>query len=171
MDLQPQPCARPARHVDPHAAQNALIAGTVVLTLDGALPAEFIHEGDRVITRDSGMALVRLVRRRRAAIRAIGIRAGSLGNARPDRDVTLPGAQEILIRDWRADALFGASQALVPAARLIDGEFVRDLGEQIVDVVELVFDAPHILYADGLEVASAAVERARAQPAKGCAKR
>jgi hypothetical protein len=152
----------PARHIVCDQALNALLAGTSVLTLDGALPVEFLNPGDRVITRDSGVAVLRAVRRRARALEAVRIRAGSLGNARPDRDITLAAAQEILVRDWRAATLFGASQALVPVARLVDGAFIRALGVIAVETVELVFDAPHILYADGLELASAA-----AQPVRG----
>lgn len=144
----------PARHIDSDDKINALVAGTSVLTLDGALPVEFINQGDRVITRDSGIAIVRDVRRTRLRVPAVAVKAGSLGNTRPDRDAMLPAGQEILIRDWRAQALFGASRALVPASRLVDGEFVRDLGPVMLDLVELVFDAPHIVYADGLEVAA-----------------
>lgn len=144
-----------ARHVDPLEAQNALVAGTVVLTSDGALPVDFLNKGDRIITRDSGMAVLTGLNRARLRHAAVRIRAGSLGMARPDRDMVLPARQEVLIRDWRASALFGACRALVPAARLVDGVFVSDLGEVEMDVVALCFDAPHILYADGLEVASA----------------
>lgn len=148
--------AFPARHIESDQALNALVAGTVVLTLEGALPVEFINPGDRVITRDSGTAVVRQVRRRQRVMRAVSIRAGSLGNARPDRDITLSASQEILVRDWRAPMLFGASQALVPVERLVDGEFIRALGMIEIETVELAFDAPHILYGDGLELASAA---------------
>ena len=133
---------------------NALVAGTSVLTLDGALPVEMLSPGDRVITRDSGMAVLREVSVIKRTVRAVGIRAGTLGNTRPDRDAVLPASQEVLIRDWRAKALFGRSQALVAAARLIDGEFVRDLGQITLTLAVLRFDAPHILYADGLEVAA-----------------
>ena len=149
---------RPARHLAPENPGNALVAGTVVLTLDGALPVEFLTEGDRVITRDSGMAVVKSIRRQRRRTCCVAIKAGSLGNTRPDREAVFAAAQEVLIRDWRAEALFGASQALVPIARLIDGEFVRDLGEVDVETIELIFDTPHILYADGLEVASTSVK-------------
>ncbi|MDA7424735.1 Hint domain-containing protein [Thalassococcus lentus] len=160
MEFQQISRADGARRVNETTAQNALAAGTVVLTLDGALPVEFINEGDRVITRDSGMAVVRKVRRTTQRSKAIAIKAGSLGNNRPDRDAVLPANQEILVRDWRAEALFGASQALVSASRLVDGEFVRDLGTREIDMIELIFDTPHILYADGLEVASATAETA-----------
>jgi hypothetical protein len=37
-----------------------LPVGTVVLTLDGALPVEFLNEGDRIVTR-AGMRLLRRI--------------------------------------------------------------------------------------------------------------
>lgn len=139
---------------DDSNTHNALTAGTIVLTMDGALPVEFLNAGDRVITRDAGMAVLRDVKRFRVTTNAIAIKAGSLGNNRPDADTVLPAAQEVLVRDWRAEALFGKAQALVPASRLVDGEFIRDLGEVEIECVELIFDAPHIVYAGGLELAS-----------------
>ena len=147
---------------DPSKTFNALVAGTTVLTLDGALPVEFLSPGDRIITRDSGMAVLSDIRRRTVTVDCVSIRAGSLGNTRPDRDAILPAAQEVLIRDWRAQALFGRAQALVPAARLVDGEFIRAAGQREVTLIELVFDAPHIVYADGLELASATSQLADA---------
>ncbi|MBN9889946.1 Hint domain-containing protein [Salipiger abyssi] len=147
-----------ARHIESSHPLNALVAGTVVLTLDGAIPAEFLCPGDRVITRDSGTAILHALRRSRIRTKLVAIRAGTLGNSRPGSDAVLPARQEILVRDWRAEALFGANRALVPAERLADGEFIREIGTREVDLVELRFDAPHILYADGLELASAAPE-------------
>ena len=152
----------PARHIDSHMASNALVAGTVVLTCDGALPVEYLNPGDRVITRDSGTAVLRAVLRLRQTRDLVAIRAGSLGSTRPDRDTLLPATQEILIRDWRAEALFGASRALVPAFRLVDGDFVRAAGRHEVETIALVFDSNHILYADGLELASTQPEPAMA---------
>ncbi len=133
---------------------NACVAGSNVLTLDGSLPAEYLSPGDRVITRDSGMAVLADVRSHRRIVPTVAILSGTFGNTRPDRDAVLHANQEVLIRDWRAQALFGTHSALVPARRLVDGEFVRDLGEVELLLVELVFDTPHILYADGLELAS-----------------
>ena len=131
-------------------AQDAMIA-----TMSGERPVQTLMEGDRVITRDSGTAVLRGIRRRKARAKLVAIRAGTLGSARPDSDAMVPAGQEILVRDWRAKALFGASRALVPAERLADGEFIRVIGTREVELLELQFDAPHILYADGLELASA----------------
>ncbi|ANT61224.1 hypothetical protein AYJ57_13095 [Salipiger sp. CCB-MM3] len=147
--------ALPARHIDSSCRLNALVAGTTVLTLDGALPAEYLSPGDRVITRDSGVAILRRVRHFRRAVAMVAITAGSLGNSRPEGDTVLPADQEILMRGWRASALFGASQALVPLSRIEDGHFVRALGHRSAILVALSFDQPHILYGDGLELASA----------------
>lgn len=144
----------PARHVESRSTLNALVAGTVVLTMDGALPVEFINAGDRVITRDSGVSVVRALRPSTVRVDTVQIRKGVMGTMRPDRDVTLPADQEILLRDWRAETLFGEQVAMVPAARLVDGEFIRHTGVQQLDLIELLFDAPHVIYADGLELAS-----------------
>ncbi|MFW2587600.1 Hint domain-containing protein [Sagittula sp. SSi028] len=162
-DKPPQPAGGlPARHLAPDQALNALPLGTNILTLDGVLPVEYLTPGDRVITRTSGAAKLVGLRPFRRVTATVGIAAGTLGNQRPEQDAVLCAAQEILVRDWRASALFGASQALVPVARLIDGTFVRALGLQELKLFELVFEHPQIVYADGLELASGAIARAPA---------
>ena len=145
----------PARRLRSSEPCNALVAGTVVLTLDGALPVEHLAPGDRVITRDSGTAVLARVVCDNRRTDLVAIRAGTLGTRRPDRNMVLPAGQDVLLRDWRARLLFGASRALVPADRLADGLFVRKIGRHDVALVELRFDAPHILYGDGLELAAA----------------
>ncbi|PWE30469.1 hypothetical protein DDZ14_15630 [Maritimibacter sp. 55A14] len=139
--------------VDAHAL-TGLPTGTTILTGDGALPIEFLAPGDRIVTRDGGMAVLRGIRSRKVTGRAVRVRAGTLGHGRPDTDTLLPAGQRILLRDWRAPALFGCAQALVPVDRLVDGEFLVREEDVAMTLHELVFDAPHILYADGLELAS-----------------
>lgn len=152
----------PVRHLAPDMALNALPLGTSVLTLDGQLPVEYLSPGDRVITRNAGVARLCALRPFRRTVAAVGISAGTLGNQKPEQDAVLCAAQEILVRDWRAAALFGASQALVPVARLIDGTFIRPLGLRDLHLFELVFDKPQIIYADGLELAANALVTASA---------
>lgn len=143
----------------PSKAANVagLAAGTTVMTLDGELPVEHLNIGDRVITRDAGMAVLRDVRSKEVLVASIQIKAGSLGHTRPQDDMIVGPDTLVHIRDWRAKALFGADVATVKAKRLIDGEFVSEQAPKTLTVYELVFDRQHILYADGLEVASAAV--------------
>ena len=131
---------------------SGLAPGTIVLTLDGELPVEHLAPGDRVITRDSGVAVLRDVRVSEDYVAPVAIRAGSLGHTRPDRDMLVAPGTEVHIRDWRARALFGADTANVPAHRLVDREFVTDATPRRMRLYTLVFDSRHIVYADGLEV-------------------
>ena len=137
----------------PDVPSAGYAAGSIILTLDGALPVEYLSPGDRVITRDRGMAILRGVTRVERTCDMISIMAGTLGHTRPEHDTLLPADQKVLLRDWRAQALFGASQALAPAHKLIDGEFIRPAGRQTITLFQLAFDTAHILYVDGLELA------------------
>lgn len=132
--------------------QTGICAGTTVMTLDGELPVEVLSEGDRVITRDSGTAVLRKVTSRTIRLHPIRIKAGSLGHTRPDRDMLVAPGARIHIRDWRAEALFGAPAADIAAARLVDGEFLAELPSRDMTVYTLHFDRDHIIYADGIEM-------------------
>lgn len=135
-------------------ATNGLVAGSLIFTQDGELPVEFLGAGDRVITRDAGMVEIVAVRSRRVYSRIVAISAGSLGHTKPEQDCVLLACQQVLVRDWRAEALSGKKAAMVPAAELVDGEFIVDKGETLTTIYEIEFAEPHVLYADGLEVAS-----------------
>ncbi|MBY5988377.1 Hint domain-containing protein [Roseovarius atlanticus] len=135
---------------------SGFAAGAIVMTLDGEKAIEDLRPGDRVITRDTGMAVLRGVASATLRTRAIRVQAGSLGHTRPVRDVLLPAGQLLLIRDWRAEAMFGAKRAVAAVSRLVDGEFITDEGEVDMTLFTLEFDTPHVLYVDGLEVASTA---------------
>ena len=134
-----------------------LAHGTTVMTLDGEKSVEDLTAGTRVITRDSGMAILRSVTTTEVTVASIKVKAGSLGHTRPDKDIIVGPDALVHIRDWRAKALFGADVATVKARRLVDGEFISEQPAAKIKVYELTFDRQHILYADGLEVASAAV--------------
>ncbi|HKL68306.1 Hint domain-containing protein [Salibaculum sp.] len=133
-----------------------LTAGTIVLTLQGEALVEDLVPGCKVITRDTGVAVLKELRRQDATLAPVEIKAGSLGHTRPGKTMLLGAETRLHVRDWRAKALFGTEVATVKAHRLLDGEFVRQLAPRRLTLWEPVFDDCHILYADGLEVASAA---------------
>jgi hypothetical protein len=137
------------------APLSGLPVGTTVLTKEGELPVELLSPGDRVITRDAGFATLKSIKIVQGIDNAVRFKAGSLGHNKPETDMTLPAGQTILVRDWRAPAMFNASQSLATASQLVDGEFVTDAGVQEMTLVHLTFDRPHILYAGGMEVTSA----------------
>jgi len=143
-------------HHSPQETPSAgLLRDTIVLTRKGEMAIQNIQVGDHVITRGAGMVLVQNISRQRLLRRAISIAAGSLGDTRPESDIVLPADQQVFVRDWRAQALFGQDQALVPAASLVDGEFIIDQGLQVLELYSLQLDQTHVIYAGGLEVAGA----------------
>ncbi|QQA44294.1 Hint domain-containing protein [Pelagovum pacificum] len=157
MDLDTQSRALGAGLIDQFSSADisGLFAGTTVMTMDGEMPVDHLTVGDRIITRDTGVAVLRDVRVTEVEVMAVRVKAGSLGHSRPDEDMILPPGAMVHIRDWRAEAMFGSKSALVPVRRLIDGEFIAEGEKKMVRVYDLVFDQQHILYANGLEVASA----------------
>lgn len=132
--------------------QAGVCVGTTVMTLDGETPVEHLSIGDRVITRDSGIAKLKAIRKTTAKFAPIRIKAGSLGHTRPDRDMIVAPGAKIHIRDWRAEAIYGSATAMVPAHKLVDGEYLAIQEAREMDIYELVFDRQHIIYADGIEM-------------------
>ena len=132
-----------------------ILVGTPVMTLDGALPVEFIAPGDRIITRNGMRKVVAIEVTRVENARVVCIPCDSLGVGRPVDDMIVSPNQPILIRDWRASALYGKAEAMIPASRLCDGEFIR--GEILPEArfFTLRFDGAEVIYAGGMELACA----------------
>lgn len=140
------------RKVEGSAAVTGLVAGTPVLTLEGALPVDYLSPGDRILTR-SGTRVLRAIEVSLVSnARLVRIGAETLGVDIPADDILVAAGQPVLVRDWRARALFGAAAALVEAARLTDGEYIRAETVAEARVYTLHFDAPAVIYAGGLEI-------------------
>ncbi|MEM7733499.1 MAG: Hint domain-containing protein [Pseudomonadota bacterium] len=133
---------------------GGLLAQSNIMTAAGERCIDTLAPGDRIVTRDQGMVVLDDLRAREVDVPLVKIAARSLGHNRPEDDTVLPAGQRILVRDWRAQALFGSKVVLVPAERLVDGEFVTLQPKTVITVYDLLFDDPHILYVDGMEVAS-----------------
>ena len=131
---------------------DGLAIGTSVLSLDGMLPVEYLHPGDSVITRTGARKLVAIEISVVQNARVIRISAGVLGKDRPADDMIVTPNQPILIRDWRAQALTGAKVALIPAARLVDGEYIRAEVLPELRLYTLRFDEDVVIYAGDLEL-------------------
>jgi len=137
------------------SALQGMAAGSVVMTSDGGLPVEHLTPGDRIVTR-SGL------RRLRAVVVAVAdfamlVRIGkdTLGVGRPETAIIVGPGQPVLIRDWRAQALFGQAQAMVPAQRLVDGTLIALQMQRDARLFMLEFDMPEVAYVGGLQLGCA----------------
>lgn len=132
---------------------SGMLAGTMVRTLEGVLPVEYLTPGDRIVTR-AGMRRVTSVSVVvRKMVDLVRIRASTMGHDRPDQDLLVSPGQAVVIRDWRALALYGVPAFAIPAARLADGEFVCLETHRNVRLFTLRFDDDEVIYAEGLELA------------------
>ena len=132
-----------------------IVLGTPVLTLDGDLPVEYISPGDRVVTRNGMRKVVQVEVTRVQNARVVAINRDSLGVGRPVEDMRISPNQMVLIRDWRAKALYGKTEAMIPASRLCDGEFIRPEVMTEARFITLRFEGPEVIYAGGMELACA----------------
>ena len=141
----------------PYASIPCFVAGTSIRMADGSSkPVEDIEAGDLVATLDSGAQVVRWAGSRTLspsdlwltpALRPIRIRAGHFGT---DRDLLVSPQHRMLIRDWRAELLFGGPEVLVCAKDLIDDHAVlRETTLGAVTYVHLLFDRHQIVFAEG----------------------
>ncbi|MBC7735868.1 MAG: Hint domain-containing protein [Candidatus Saccharibacteria bacterium] len=135
----------------------AVIAGTPVMTLEGELPVEFLQPGDRILTRAGVRRLVQVAVSVVRNARVVKIAHGTLGVDCPTEDVTVSAGQQILVRDWRARAMFGQPQAMIAASRLADGEYIRAETLPEARFFSLSFQDDAVIYAGGLELSCPAL--------------
>lgn len=140
--------------------------GTHILTPAGEKAVEDLSVGDRIVTRDHGVQPIRWIGathlpanalKARPDLRPVRIAAGALGPDTPVRDLSLSRQHRVLVRDWRADLLFGSPEGvLTPAFTLINDINVRvdDGGEDGVEYFHIAFDTHEVIYSEGLETES-----------------
>ncbi len=131
---------------------QAMAAGTMVLTLDGALPVQFLAIGDRVITRAGARTLRDVTVTLSQEVRLVRVSARSLTPDSPQDDVILPPDQPVYVRDWRAPALLGERQGVVAVRKLMDGEHIRAEIFAEIRLFTLRFDREEVIYAGGMEL-------------------
>jgi hypothetical protein len=136
---------------------GGVAAGTAILTLEGALPVEYLAPGDRVLTRAGSRRVARIEVTVVRHARMVRVSGDALGVGKPAEAVMVSAAQGIFLRDWRAKALYGAAQTVVAASRLCDGQYIRAEVMDEVRLFSLVLDSAEVIYAGGLELACAGV--------------
>lgn len=137
---------------------TGVVSGTRIRTQEGILPVEYLQPGDRIITRSGARRLASMSVQLRRGLELVRVRASTVGHDRPEADLLVAPGQGLVIRDWRARALYGQEVAAIPAARLVDGEFILRERLAAVRLFSLRFDADEVVWAEGLEIDCPAVE-------------
>ena len=78
-----------------------------------------------------------------------------MGPGRPFRDLRVSPQHRVLLRDWRAQMLFGEDEVLAPAKALLnDSTIVVDHAAEKVTYYHLLFSSHQIIVTDGAETES-----------------
>lgn len=109
-----------------YATPICVVRGTMVRTERGIRAVEDIAAGDRVITRDHGVQMVKWTGARRFAAKGscapVCFGTGALGNTAP---LMVSQQHRMLVTGWQAELLFGEDEVLVPAVHLLNDTNVR----------------------------------------------
>ena len=137
------------------------VCGTVISTDLGGVPVEFLKVGDLVLTRENGPQVIRWIGSRKMSgafatrHKPICVNAGALGNGLPKRDLLVSPQHRVLLRDWRAEVMFGASEVLIAAKHLVNDSNIRvttDLEE--FEYFHILFDSHQTIFSEDLPTES-----------------
>jgi len=136
---------------------RGLISGTPVLTSEGLMPVEYILPGDEVITASGDsrqVVAVRLAVVRRMDVICFAPHAGGRSGFGAGAALTLPAHQPVVLRDWRAQVVYGSDEVLSPAAALVDGAGVTRKSATNVALFQIQLECDDVVMAGGLKLAS-----------------
>lgn len=133
--------------------------GTRIQTPRGEIAVEALRAGDLVTTLDAGPQVLRWIGSRRigaaelAAEPGLGpvrIRAGSLGQGLPRRDLTVSPQHRILLRSRIVERMTGEPEVLLAAKHMTGLDGIGLAGDcRGVEYFHLLFDRHQILFAEG----------------------
>lgn len=132
--------------------------GTMIATPRGEVAVEKLRVGDKVITRDNGIQEIRWAGARQMGwhdfaanphLRPVMIKAGSLGNGLPERDMMLSPNHRVLVANDRTALYFDEHEVLVAAKHLIGGKGVQAVESVGTTYIHFMFDQHEVVLSNG----------------------
>ncbi|MFT5868138.1 MAG: Ca2+-binding RTX toxin-like protein [Paracoccaceae bacterium] len=132
--------------------------GTLIATPNGQKTIESLKEGDKIITRDNGIQEIRWVGsrtlngpelRKTPHLRPILIKAGSLGENQPERDVMVSPQHRMLVSNVQTSLYFDEHEVLVAAKYLVNHAGVQWIDTLRATYIHFLFDKHEIVLANG----------------------
>ncbi len=132
--------------------------GTTIATPRGERLVEDLREGDRIITRDNGIQEVRWVGRKDITgktlqnsphLKPVLIKAGSLGNGLPERDMMVSPNHRLLVASDRTQLYFEESEVLAAAKHLIGTPGIHEIDVMNTSYIHFMFDRHEVVLSNG----------------------
>ncbi len=132
--------------------------GTRIATPRGEVTVENLKVGDRVITRDNGLQVIRWIGAREMSademagathLCPILISKGALGNDLPERDMMVSPNHRMLVANDKTALYFEESEVLVAAKHLTGLPGVCIAGEVATTYIHLMFEQHEVILSDG----------------------
>ena len=124
--------------------------GTLIQTPHGERRIETLGQGDTVVTLDNGPQKIRWVGKKTVratgALAPISFQRGVVGN---HRELLVSPHHRMLVTGHRAQRLFGDTEVLIPARRLVDDFNVTTRYGGMVTYVHMLFDRHEVIIANG----------------------
>lgn len=156
----------PPTPVDPQE-QGAVICftpGTRLLTADGDVAIEDLHEGSLIQTKDNGLQPIEWIGGRKMTgarlfampwLRPVRMAAHALGGSKPDEQLLVSPMHRIILSGQIARDLFNEDEVLVTAKDLINGKTVTmDHQMREVTYIHVLLPRHEVIWANGLATES-----------------
>ncbi|MDP4033409.1 MAG: Hint domain-containing protein, partial [Pseudorhodobacter sp.] len=132
--------------------------GTLIATPKGEIAVEQLRVGDKVITRDNGIQEIRWMGAKEMGwhdfagnphLRPVMVKAGSLGNGLPERDMMLSPNHRLLVANDRTALYFDEHEVLVAAKHLIGGQGIHQVESVGTTYIHFMFDQHEVVLSNG----------------------
>lgn len=139
-------------------APTCFTPGTLIQTANGPRPVQELSNGDLIATADRGHVRLRLMHQRTLSMAHLQenpdhcpvlIRAGSMGQGLPSRDLTVSPQHRMLLRSAVVERMFDVPEILVPACQLVGQVGVSRLKpSEPVHYLHLLLDHHGVVFAE-----------------------
>ncbi|NPD13698.1 tandem-95 repeat protein [Xinfangfangia sp. D13-10-4-6] len=148
-------------HLDFQNIENVIpcfTPGTMIATPRGEVPVEELRAGDRVITRDNGIQEIRWIGEKALSgqdlrlnnhLQPVLVRAHSLGNGLPERDMLVSPNHRLLVANDRTQLYFDEHEVLVAAKHLVGSKGIHQIASIGVSYIHFMCDRHEVVLSNG----------------------
>ncbi|MFT5742417.1 MAG: hypothetical protein ACI86S_000476 [Paracoccaceae bacterium] len=132
--------------------------GTTIATPQGERLVEELRIGDRIITRDNGVQEIRWVGRKEISgkalvanphLKPILLRAGSLGNGLPERDMLVSPNHRMLVASEKTQLYFEEREVLASAKHLVGSDGIHAVDMIGTAYIHFMFERHEVVLSNG----------------------